>query len=386
MEKDIGNVNPRVMHVVPSLENGGLQRAVLDLVDNVPDVEMSVAAINSGGDYQSDFEKRCPTIVIGNEDGDPHRTYTWFRPGPILRLAREMKALQPNIVQTHTFGAATVGRAAAKLAGIPVVIDTLHNTYTWKDSHVLRIDRFLERWTDKIVCVSGAVMDYSIQQNPAIPVSKYTVIHNGVDINRFHPRRNRTELHERFGIAEGELVVGSVSRLVKQKRTKDLVAAAPDILNKHPTTRFLIAGEGPTSTELKEQVRTLGLMDRFIFSGTLDDTQNIYPTLDVFAQTAEREGFGLSLAEAMASGTAVVAANTGAIPELVREGENGLLYGVGEVSALANAINELLANKGKRDEIGKQAAYDIATNFNMSSVPDKYRQLWYSLLQNSIRG
>lgn len=133
--------SPRVMHVLPNLDIAGIPRAIIDLIENVPDLEMSVAAAVRGGDCQEEFEARCPTVVVGDEQGDPFRSYLWFKPAPILHLAQAMRELQPNIVQTHTFPAAVVGRVAAKLAGVPVIVDTLHNTYSWKQPRDLRIDR-----------------------------------------------------------------------------------------------------------------------------------------------------------------------------------------------------------------------------------------------------
>jgi glycosyltransferase involved in cell wall biosynthesis len=376
------NLTPRVMHIVPSLESGGLQRSILDLIDNVPDVEMSVAAINAGGALQSDFELRCPTIVLGDEQEDPHRNYLWFKPGPILELADGIRGLQPNIVQTHTFAAATVGRTAAKLAGIPVIIDTLHNTYSWKDKHSLRIDRFLGRFTDRIVCVSNAVKDYAIEQNPRIPADKYHVIYNGVDTSRFHPRANREQILERFGISPEQLVVGSISRLAPQKRVSDLIAASKEVLTHHPQAHFLVAGDGPMAGKLIDEVRSGDLEQSFTFTGNVRDTENLYPAIDVFTQTAEREGFGLSTAEAMASGTAVVAANTGAIPELIKHGETGLLYEVGDVSGLAESITTLLNDKQRRVRLGHNAIEIINNQFNITAVPENYRTLWRQLIMS----
>lgn len=371
---------PRVMHVLPSLENGGLQKTTLDLVTSMPDIDMAVAGINAGGEYQEYFEKHCPTFVMAHEDGDPYRRYTWFKPGPVWRLANVMKNFQPNIVQTHTFGAASLGRAAAKLAGVPVIIDTLHSVYTWKDQSALRIDGFLGRWTERIVCVSSTAMDYAIEQNPRIPADKYEVIPNGVDTERYYPRNNREDILERFGISPDQLVVGSVSRLVHMKRTRDLIATAPKVLEAYPNTHFLIVGDGPAAADLTEQVERLDLRDSFTFTGSVADTENIYPALDVFAQTSEREGFGLSLAEAMASGTAVIASNTGAVPELVRPDDNGLLYEVGDVEALTQGIYSLLIDSDKRQRFGMQASHDIKANFSLEAVPEKYRKLWSSLL------
>jgi glycosyltransferase involved in cell wall biosynthesis len=297
-----------------------------------------------------------------------------------MQLASAIRDIQPNIVQTHTFPAAVVGRAAAKLAGVPVIIDTLHNTYSWKQPKDLRIDGFLSRFTDRIVCVSQSVRDYAVDQNPRIPSDKYEVIYNGVDTKRYRPRDNREETLKRFGVDPGKLIVGSISRLVGQKRVADLIAAAPDILQQFPNAHFLIVGEGPTATRLIKGVHDQKLEESFTFTGNVQDSENVHSACDVFAQLAEREGFGLAMAEAMASGSAVVAAKTGAIPEIVQHGRNGLLHEVGDIKALTDNICTLLGDAGMRDALGTQAVQDIEENFNLETVPQKYRRLWYGLL------
>lgn len=302
---------------------------------------------------------------------------------PILKLTREMREIKPNIVQTHTFPAAVVGRAAARAVGIPVIVDTLHNTYSWKQPRDLRIDRMLGKITNRVVCVSNAVRDFAIEQNPKIPAEKFEVIYNGVDTGRYHPRSNRAETLERFGINPESLVVGSVSRLVRQKRVADLVAAAPRVLDQFSNTHFLIAGDGPAAAALKDEIRVNGLESKFTFTGTVYDTENLYPACDVYAQMADREGFGLSMAEAMASGTAVIAANAGAIPEIVHHGQSGLLYEAGNLQGLSDGICTLLGDMEKRTALGAQARHDIETKFNIQAVPENYRNLWNRLLREA---
>jgi len=371
----------RVMRVLPDLGNGGLQCATLDFLDHCPpNIEVSVAAVVNGGCHQKEFEARCATVIVGHEAGDPFRSYLWFDPARILRLAQAMRKLRPDVVQTHTFPAAVVGKSAAKIAGVPVIVDVLHNTYTWKQQKDLRIDRWLSRITDRIVCSSYAVRDFAIEQNPDIPASKYEVIYDGVDTTRYYPRREREETLRRFNIDPKKRVIGSVSRLVKQKRVTDLISAAPDILRQFPHAHFLVAGEGPVLNQLIEQAHKAELENFFTFTGLVRDTENIYAAFDVFAQTAEREGFGLSMSEAMASGIAVVAARAGAVPEIVQDMHNGLLYEPGDVSALATGICALLKDDGVRKRLGAQAAKDIPSKFSFEVVPGQYEELWNRLL------
>jgi glycosyltransferase involved in cell wall biosynthesis len=373
----------RVMHVLASFESGGIQKSLIDLIDRLPNVDMSVAAVVAGGDYQAQFKARCRTILFCHRGTGDIGSYQWFHPARIINLAHEMRDIQPSIVQTHTFSAAVVGRAAAKLSGVPVIIDTLHNTYYWKGAQELRIDRWLARFTDCIVCVSQSVRDYAIIQNPNIASSKYRIVYNGIDTRRYRPRENSEKLRTRFGIRQGELVVGSVSRLVEQKRICDLIAAAHGVLQRFPHVRFLVVGDGPTAGQLITDVHSRGLESHFIFTGRLHDAENVYPACDVFTQLAEREGFGLSMTEAMASGTAVVAASVGAIPEIVQHGRNGLLYRARDIQGLTDSICALLDDVDLRSALGRQAASDIEARFNIEAVPPQYYVLWDRLLSEA---
>lgn len=378
--RDIETEEPRVMHVLPNLEVGGTQKVVLDLIDHLPDIEMAVAAVTTGGEYQHDFEERVPTTLLADEEGDPHRSYLWFKPGPIRALARAIKEHRANIVQTHTYPAAIVGRTAAKLAGVPVIVDTLHNTYHWKQPRDLGIDRFLARWTDEIVCVSEGVRSYAIDQNPGIPSEKFSVIHNGVDVSRYYPRGNRNEVRARLGISPSELVVGAVGRLVKQKRARDLIEAAPGILNQFPNAKFLVVGDGPLASQVAEDAANRGVEESVIFTGTVHDTENIYPALDVFAQLADREGFGLTLVEAMASRTAVVAAKSAPIPEIVDHGRNGMVFEIGDVRALESHIVTLFGDDELRSRLGSEAERDVQLKFSIPNTAANYRSLYHDLV------
>lgn len=371
----------RVMHVLPNLEVGGTQKVVLDLIDNQPEVSIATAAVITGGEYQQDFEERCSTTILGNDESDPHKSYLWFQPGPIRALARAIKEHRANIVQTHTYPAAVVGRAAAKLAGVPVVVETLHNTYTWKQPRDLRIDKFLARWTDRIVCVSDGVRDYALEQNPGIPSDKFIVIHNGIDTGRYHARDNGNEARARFGISPDDLVVGAVGRLVKQKRARDLIEAAPAIVSRFPNARFLIVGDGPLASQLEAEAEDRGVREHFVFTGTITDMEEVYSAFDVFAQLADREGFGLTMVEAMASRKAVVAAKSAPVPEIIDHGRSGIVFEIGDIKALESNISALFSDPELRAGISQQAEQEARQRFDIAVTAAKYEELYDELLR-----
>lgn len=370
----------RMMHVLVNLEVGGAQKVALDLIDTLPNTTSAVAAVVAGGDYQSEFRQRGPTIVLGNDYGDPHRSYMWFWPPTIRRLVGAMRDFQPDVVQTHHYPAGIVGRTAARIAGVPVIIDTAHNTYYWKESRDLRIEAFLSRWTNCIVCVSAAVRDFAIRQNPRIPPDKFRLIYNGVDTTRYRFRGNGLAVRQRFELGPNDLVVGFVGRLVPQKKLEDLIDAAEAVVRRFSQARFLVIGEGPLGGRLEQEARRRGLANFFRFAGTVQDTENVYQTFDVLTQLASREGFGLSMAEAMASRVPVVAANARPIPEIVRHGCNGLIFEIGDLVGLVDAICTLLADASLRQKMGLQAERDMHRQFPLSATATNYYKLYCELL------
>lgn len=350
-------------------------------MDNVPGVTSAAAAVVAGGDYQPEFERRGPTIVLGSDYSDPHHSYLWFWPPTIRRLVIAMRDFRPDVVQTHHYPAGIVGRTAARIAGVPVIIDTAHNTYYWKGPRDLRIDAFLSRWTDCIVCVSGAVKNFAVQQNPRIPPSKFRVIYDGIDTERYRARGNGLEVRHRFGLRADDLVVGFVGRLVPQKKPEDLIESAEIIVRRFPQARFLVTGGGPLGAELQRQADRRGLASFFRFVGVVQDAENVFQAFDVLAQLASREGFGLSMVEAMATRVAVVAANAEPIPEIVEHGRNGLLFEIGDVTGLADRICSLLADPQLRQRLGSQAERDTRERFPITATAKNYAALYHELLE-----
>lgn len=373
----------RMMHVLPNFEVGGTQKIALDLADSLPEIETSFAAVYAGGAWENEFRSRGSTTILRNEDGNPHRSYSWFNPRLIGKLANAMWQNSPDIVQTHTFPAATVGRAAAKLSGTPVIIDTLHNTYSWKESSDLRIDRFLARWTDCIACDSGGVLDYALRQNPKIQANKYRRMYLGIDTDRYKHRDNSLETRLRFDLLPEHFVVGAMGRLVHQKRMIDLIQAAPKVIDRVSNARFLIVGEGPLGEHLSEEVRRLGIEHAVRFAGTVNDNENIYPACDIFAQLADREGFGLSMVEAMASRTPLIAAaGEGSVKEITQHDKNALVYEVGDVDKLAEHILALHANPKHRMALALCAEQDARSRFDLKTSSLNHKALYKELLSS----
>jgi glycosyltransferase involved in cell wall biosynthesis len=251
------------------------------------------------------------------------RPFDLDAPHLMRRLTRTLRALRPEIVHvTDVFPQALV---AARLARVPHVVVTHHTP------ELPRADNFAGRvwnrlgWATRPHVVYTSETDRRRDGRP-----RANVIELGIDLDRFTRGRR---------ILDG-VVVGNVARLAEQKGHRDLVAAAPLVLERHPDTRFVVAGDGQLRAELETLARPLG--ERFAFLGERDDVPDLLASFAVFACPSHFEGLCLAVIEAQAAGVPVVATPVGGIVENVVDGQTGLLVPPNDPAALADAIIRIL--------------------------------------------
>jgi L-malate glycosyltransferase len=239
------------------------------------------------------------------------------------------------------------GRNRAALRAIPLVT-TIHNIHTPR--HFGYVGRLLDATTDFVIFESNYERSRVIAGG--LPADKTTVIHSGIDTERFVPRRADPELAARYGIDPGRhKVFGVVARLSPEKGHGYLLEAFARVRAVHPAARLLLIGDGPLREELLEHCRRLGLTEAIVFAGLQRDVPAHLALLDVFVLASTRESFPLAAREAMAAGRAVIAPRIGGCPEVVVHGETGLLFEAGNVDDLANQMLAMLAD-GAAAEFG----------------------------------
>ena len=306
----------------------------------------------------------------------------------LVKLYRLMRREKPHIVHTHTATAGIVGRLAARLAGVPVVLHTFHG-------HVLRgyfgplvskalvwMERFLAHLSDRIVTVSEG-QRRELAEYGVAPLQKITVVPLGFELEALLAcETHRGELRRELGLADdrnSHKLVGIVARLVPIKNHHLFLQAAQIVAEAVPQARFLVVGDGELRGELEACASELGLNERVIFTGWRRDLPRVYADLDVVALTSINEGTPVSLIEAMAAGVPVVATAVGGVPEVVVSGETGYLVEDGDEKALAEAITELLMDSEKAKGMGnagREAAYPrFAAQTLIANVEGLYDEL-----------
>ena len=295
------------------------------------------------------------------------------RHGALALLARTtafLRARRFDIVHTHRNKDGVIGTLAAKLAGVPRVVRTVHGLaepmHGWERAKYLAyevLDRsLLWLFADRTIAVSRHVAK-ALRAGGYRPDSLVT-IHNGLDLDGITVRRSAAVVRRSLGIAEQALVIGTAGRLCPVKAQDLLLRAAPAILRERPDTRFLIAGSGPLRHNLNELATRLRISSSCLFLGAVNDVHDVIAAMDVFVLTSLHEGLPMALLEAMALERPVVATAVGGVPEVVSHGVDGLLIQGRDDRALASACLTLANDPPRARTLGKRARQTVEQRFS----------------------
>jgi len=308
----------------------------------------------------------------------------------LWKVYRIIRREKPDIVHTHTAKAGTLGRLAAILAGVPVKVHTFHGHifdgyFSGLATKVfIAIERFLGRFTDKVVVVSNSVEnDVSVRYN-IISKGKVAVIKLGFELEKFFEAdKNEGRLRQELGIGSDVLLIGIVGRLVPIKNHKMFFDTIKLLYAKRYTlnAKFIIVGDGELRHELENYAGGLGIKDKVVFLGWRRDLENIYADLDIVCLTSLNEGTPVSLIEAMASGKSVVATDVGGVRDIVKNNENGLLVQSNDVDGFNKALLNMLEDREKRLEMGRYGRKFVNENFRKERLIKDTENLYNSLLK-----
>jgi len=297
----------------------------------------------------------------------------------------------PTIVHSHTSKAGLLGRLAAKLAGVPIIVHTPHGHVFFgyfgplKTKIFILLEKLASRITDKIATLSNREKEDYILFKIA-EEDKLSVICSGIGLNKFKESllSEKQNLKKELGIPQNSLIVGTAGRLVPVKGPEFLIKAAKYIISKYPDTYFIFTGDGPLENALNRKAREMGISENIIFLGWRDDVAKIISIYDIFVLPSLNEGMGRVLAEAMALGKPIVASNTGGIPDLVIHGKNGFLVPPKNPKELAKYIQVLIEDKDKREKMslkGKEMSLNFSAEIMIEKIASLYKEL---LIQKNI--
>jgi glycosyltransferase involved in cell wall biosynthesis len=347
----IGGAEQHLLQLLPALRAGGVDARFLSL--------------DAGGDaarFHAALEAR----------GVPYRRVP-SGPDVSPRLAAATVAAvrteRPDLVHTHMVHADVYGSVAARFLRVPFV-STRHND----DRYLLGPFRFVDRafmtGAGAIIAISDAVREFHIRAG--LPAKKLVTIHYGLDELPAAP----SELTPAdAGITDDALLVLAIGRLIEQKDHATLLGAFARALRDEPAARLAILGWGRLEDTIKARVRELGLEDAVLLPGRVEPAAWL-GRADVFAHTSRWEGFGIVLLEAMLAGLPVVATRVSAIPEIVVDGETGILAAPGDVAAVASGLTTLLTDAGRRRDLGEAGRQRVRDHFSVAEMTERTRAVY----------
>jgi glycosyltransferase involved in cell wall biosynthesis len=302
-----------------------------------------------------------------------------------LKIYRVLRKEKFDIVHTHTSKAGLLGRLAAKLARVPIIIYTPHGHVFFgyfsslKTKIFILLEKLASPLADKIVALTnGEKEDYISYKITS--ERRLAIICSGIDLNRFKELSSdeKLKIKKELGIPENSLVVGTAGRLVPVKGPEFLIEASKIIVSKYPDTYFLFAGDGPLRQSLEKKACRMGVKENIIFLGWRDDIHKIISIFDIFVLPSLNEGMGRVLVEAMALRKPIVASRVGGIPDLVSQGKNGFLVPPKNPMELAEHIQLLLEDRGKREAMGS-AGKETISNFSKERMIEDTEKLYEEL-------
>jgi len=256
----------------------------------------------------------------------------------VVAMTRLMRRGAFDLVHTHLIHADVLGGVAARLAGVPVVVSTKHGYENYdRTSRAYRLAGLTARWTRKVITISDA-LSRKVAEVERIPTEKLTTIHYGIDCAVPGPEPSREAVRRSLRVPPTAFAVLSTGRLVPVKGYPYLIEAVAKLRARGSAVVLLIAGDGPDRALLQAQAERLGAADCVRFLGWRADVSSLLAGADAFALATLGEGFGLAILEAMAQRLPVVATRVVAVPEIVQDGETGLLVPPRDPAALADAL------------------------------------------------
>lgn len=328
----------RVLHVIDSLDLGGAQVVVLNLLKYADRTRFApeALALHGRGVF---WEQLCATGVPAWSLSF-HHLFPSYVPGLLALFA----ARRYDVVHCHLLASNVIAKPLAALLRVPVRINHDHCNDKPADPRrwALPADRWANRFSTHVIAVSESTRRF-VEEHEGVPAERTSTIHNGIDCERHQPRPEaRAAARKRWHLPPEALVVAGIGRLTDQKNFALFLEAAALVLAREPSAFFVIAGTGELEAALRRQAAQLGLAERLRFLGYVADMTQLYPAVDLLLLTSRYEGLPITILEAMANRIPIVAAQLDGIAEVLTDGIDAALVSGQVAEPFARRVTELL--------------------------------------------
>ncbi len=380
----------RVTHVITRLIVGGAQENTVDSVLGLrqrPDMDVKlISGPTTGpeGSIESEVASLPNLLTILPELVRP--VHPWKDAWALCRLAEIFRAQRPEIVHTHSGKAGVLGRLAARRAGVPVIVHTIHGPSFGSFQGVLAnalfraAERCAGRVTTHFVVVAWAMAEQYLAAGIGRQ-AQYSRILSGFALQPFLSARNHPELRGRLGIGPGDFVIGKIARLSRLKGHDDLFAVAPQLVKRCPQIKFLLVGDGEWRGRFEQRTRALGLSQHFVFAGLVSPNKvpRYAGIMDGLVHLSRREGLPRALPQALAAARPVVAYDCDGAREVCLENETGFLLAPGDLFGLTERLVQLARDPGLCERLGRRGQELVKQGFPVERMVDQLHDLYLKL-------
>jgi glycosyltransferase involved in cell wall biosynthesis len=388
----MSNAKPiRVLHIITRMIVGGAQENTLlsvEGLDRRPEYEVTLASgVDNGPEGELLSRARTTTrLVIIPELGRDISPLADLK--AFWKLYRVIKRGRYHIVHTHSSKAGVLGRLAAKLAGTPFIVHTLHSLVfheyqPWLVNRTWRVvKKVCAPMTDHFISVSSIISQKAIAAGIDRP-EKFSTIYSGMELDWFlRAQVDGQAIRREFGIPEDAPVVGKIARLFPLKGHDQLMDAAPEIVRRQPDVRFFLIGDGILYEHLRARARAAGILDNFVFAGLIDRERipEMLAAMDVVVHTSLREGLARVLPQALAMGKPCVSFDIDGAPEVVIPDQTGYLVKPNDSAGLADCIARLLADPQLRAAMGAKGRRHVDPAFRAETMVRQIAEVYELLL------
>lgn len=364
----------RILHVEQAA--GGVARYIRMLLKYLDKNKFENVLVCSQDFHEEDykglvdsFEQVEMTRAIGGND---------------IKAIKEVRKLirkyEPDIVYAHSSKAGAI----ARIADIGLKNRCVYNPHGWafnmrcsakKKAMYTAIEKVAARFCDRIICISEAEKQSALEKK-IFKEDKLQVIFNGVDIEAYENGIHGTIKRKDLKIPEDAFVVGMVGRMSPQKAPDVFVKMAKLVKDKVPNAHFIIVGNGNQEAEIRKYAKDNGFLDSLHITGWVDNPMSYVELFDVACLLSRWEGFGLALPEYMMAGKPIVASRVDAIPNIIKDGENGLLVEVDDAEGASEAVLQIYQEDGLRKKMVAQGLADVHNRFNARRVSEEHGNLF----------
>ncbi|MHB1286626.1 MAG: glycosyltransferase [Leptospirales bacterium] len=370
-----------VLYIIDNLRQGGSQRYVSELArfGERFGVEPHVCSFEEGGHFYDEIRtSRAPLLSMKVGKVQDFSTIAVIR-----KLMAYIRNQRIQVIHTFQTKANIIGTMAGVFSNTKVITSRRDvGDFSLRGSRKLVFFErvVINRLTDMIMVNSKAVQKAALLEEK-IPGKKLQLIYNTVDLERFHPGRSRSIARKKLGLGQETIAFGSVAGFRHVKGVDILIRAAGILSRQRRDFRVFIAGDGPERANLEDLVLREGVSDRIVFLGHMTEIEELNPGFDVFVLTSRSEGCSNAILEAQASGLPVIATNVGGNPEIILNGETGILVPTEDPAALAEAMNHLASDGAERLRLGQHARQFIENHFSQDVIHSKLGEMYRSLLR-----